>query len=264
MKYFISLILILTLLAACQNTTEDIIPTLAEPNALATSIVLTRFAPPAGFGTLSLPKIDANLEALSGWRYDMTFAFDGVFSRTTRAAHTATTASVSYNQLASSRHVAVEVDNDLENPTDPTHLEGVRLGPDTFLVRDGVCLQNAGEDADLLADLGAGDLLGGVREATAAAQIATINSQEVWRYAFLPEDLILPSITLTPESKILELRSDLWFSPRHNAVVRFYLTAEVENILLSQASLPVSGTLILRYDVYDLGIVPNINVPFGC
>jgi len=262
----IVLIILLFSLAACQNPADEdlAIPTLANIDSLATAIVLTENAPPTGFSTVSFPRIDDNLVALSGWRYEMTFAFDGVFARTPRTAVTSTHASVTYNQLGSARRVVAQIDDDIESQTDPISLEGVRLGPDAFLVREDVCLDNAGSDAAVLADLSAGDILGGVTNATTIAEIATINGVQVWRYMIEPDAVILPGVTFTDDSTILELRSDLWVSPEHNAVVRYYVTMEVENVLLIQSQLPVSGTIILRYDLYDVGVVPNINVPFGC
>lgn len=255
----------LIVLSACQPAADTlVVPTLANPDAVATGFVLTENAPPAGFDTVSFPRIDDQLTRLPGWRYEMTFRFDGVFARTSRTVTTRTQATVSYNQLGSARRVVARIDNDLESASDPVQLEGVRLGPDAFLVRDEVCLQNAGDDANLLADLSAGDVLGGVAQARPLAQIETINGERVWRYDVTPEHLILPTVTFTDESRLLELRHDFWVAPAHNAVVRFYITAEVENVQLTQSPLPVTGTLILRYDLYDIGDVPNINVPFGC
>jgi hypothetical protein len=46
--------------------------------------------------------------------------------------------------------------------------------------------------------------------------------------------------------------------------MRYYLTMDVENVTLFSSTLPVTGTLTLQYDLYDVGIVPNISVPFGC
>jgi hypothetical protein len=42
------------------------------------------------------------------------------------------------------------------------------------------------------------------------------------------------------------------------------VTMEVEDVIVFASPLPVSGTLIIRYDVTDIGDIPSINVPFGC
>jgi len=38
----------------------------------------------------------------------------------------------------------------------------------------------------------------------------------------------------------------------------------IENARLLSNDLPVTGQLLLQYDLYDIGNVPNITVPFGC
>lgn len=263
MKMLPYLLLLCVLLAGCRETGPDVLPTLAEPDAIATSLVLTQYAPPPGFDTVAFPRIDANLNLLAGWRYEMTFAFNGVYARTTRAAATTTSASVTFNQLGSARRVVTTIDDDLEEASDPLQYEGVRLGPDTFLVRNSACVRG-GEQAELLADLSAGDLLGGVRVAQTAAQIATINGEQVWKYNFTFDDLVLPTLRFTSESVVRSLSGELWVAPQHQAVVRYYLTMEVENVGILQQTLPVSGTIALRYDLYEVGTVPNIVVPFGC
>ncbi len=251
------------LLSAC-TADDNPLPTLARPDQLPTDIALTENAPPAGFDSVSFPRIDDNLRALPGWRYEMTLRFDGVFARTPRETHLLTQADVRYNQVASARRVVATVDNDLQGEGDPVQYEAVRLGPDAFLVRDEGCLSNAAQDARLAADLSAGELLGGVQQAETAAQKAVINSEEVWRYAFDERDMVLPNVTFGDGSRILSMTGELWVAPQHNAVVRYYVNLEVENITLLDSALPVSGTLLLRYDLYDVGDVPNISVPFGC
>jgi hypothetical protein len=261
--FLCGLIAIVLLAAGCQRD-DGVIPTLANPDAVATGFVLTEYAPPAGFETVSFPRIDDNLEELPGWRYEMEFEFHGRFARTPREASARTSATVSYEQLASSRRVVASKQQDLQGESHPVQYEGVRLGPDTFLVRDGSCLENAGDAAVVVADLSAGDLIGGVSSATTAAEERIINGEQVWRYDYTPDMMQLPNVVFGADSRILTLEDELWVAPEHNAVVRYWLTMEVENVTLLESPLPVSGTLIVRYDVYDIGIVPNINVPFGC
>lgn len=265
MKRMMLLCCLLVLLSGCRDrATRNELPTLASIDAVGTQVVLTQNAPPAGFDTVAFPDIDANLTALPGWRYEALISFEGVFARTTRPAVATTRLDVSYDQIASARRVVTTVSSNIQGPEEAITYEAVRLGPDTFLVRDGICLSNAGEDADLAADLGAGSLLGGIAQAQTASQRATINSEEVWRYAFDPAALRLPAIDVPEDGRILSLNGELWIAPQHNAVVRYYLTAELENVSLFASSLPVSGTLLLRYDLFDVGVVPNLSVPFGC
>jgi hypothetical protein len=263
LRFFICLLLLLTV-SACEPN-SDIIPTFASPEAIATGFVLTENAPPSGYDTVSFPRIDAHLEELSGWRYTMEFEFRGRFSGTPREANARTYATVTYQQLTSSRRVSAEVQQDLQGENAPVLYEGVRLGEDTFLVRDGACLSNAAADASaLVADLSAGDLIGGVNTATTAAQKQVINGEQVWRYDFALDALRLPNVTLNEQSRILSLVHELWVAPEHNVVIRYYVTMEVEDVIVFASPLPVSGTLIIRYDVTDIGDIPSINVPFGC
>ncbi|MGJ3240372.1 MAG: hypothetical protein ACFE0Q_16815 [Anaerolineae bacterium] len=264
MKYLLLSISLLLLLAGCDTTQNiPVLPTLAEPDAIATGFVLTENAPPAGFDTVSFPTIDANLPQLAGWRYEMFFAFEGVFARTPRTVSASTQAIISYNQVGSARRVEALLDNDLEGLADPLSFEGVRLGPDAFLVRDGRCAVNT-PDAELLADLSAGSLLGGVDLATSVARSERINGQEVWLYNFLADDLLLPNVQIGEDGRLLSLVGELWVAPEHNVVVRYNATLEVENATILDQSLPISGTINLQYNLFDIGDVPNINVPNGC
>jgi hypothetical protein len=257
------LIIILCLSACNQARSSNVLPTVAQADAVATSLLLTEKAPPAGFDVVSFPAIDNNLNALAGWRYEMVFAFNGVYARTPRETATSTEAMVTYNQVGSERRVVATIENDLEGENDPVQYEGVRLGPDVFLLRDGICLPNASNAAQL-ADLSAGDLLGGIQEAGVLPRIERINGTEVWQYDFKYEDMLLPNLKLAEDGRVLEMKGELWVSPQNKAVIRYYVNLEVENVFLLEQNLPVTGEIIMRYDLYDIGIAPNISVPFGC
>ncbi len=260
------ILLILLLATACRDRTGlDDLPTPAEINALATERVLTQNAPPPGYrDSINFAQIDSGLSSLPGWYYTVQMEFEGVFARTPRTTSASTRAEVWYNQLGSAWRVAVEASGELLGQTEDTSYEGVRMGPDTFLVVDGVCQSNADEAAETVANLNAGNLIGGVTHATPAARRATINGEEVWRYVFEPDTLILPNILPAEDGEIIFISGELWFAPEHDAVIRFYVNLDVENVLIFGSQLPVSGTVILRYDLFDIGIVPNISVPFGC
>lgn len=265
-RYFFLLLWLIIGLTACgvRDLTPPSLPTVMPMEAAATAFALTENAPPAGFDSVAFPRIDAGLHLLAGWRYEVALSFDGVFSRTPRTVAAMTQAEVSFNQVASARRVLTTIDNDIQAASDPVRYEAVRLGPDTFLVRDGICLSNAGEDAAIAADFSAGALVGGIQQAQTAAQKAVINGEEVWRYAFTTDNIIFSGIQLTENSRILSLAGELWVSPKHQIVIRYYLSADVENVLLFDTELPVTGSVRIRYDVYEVGVVPNLSVPFGC
>jgi hypothetical protein len=256
--------ILLFILAGCNRNTNEALPTVAEPGALATALILTEFAPPAGYGTISFPDIDANVETLSGWRAEMFFSFNGVYARTPRTAAASTQATVYYNQVGTARRVVAVVDTDLEEASEPIQYEGVRLGPDVFLVRSERCVDASDEDAAFLADLSARELIGGIQNAQVQPRIETINGEEVWLYSFRAEDLILPNVQLAADSRILSMTGELWFSPLRDVVIRFYVNLQVENVLLFNQTLPVSGEVLLRYDLFEIGTVPNITQPNGC
>lgn len=242
----------------------DDLPTPITPEARATELVLTRNAPPTGFEQVAFPMVDDNLSTLPGWRYELLMSFNGVFAGTPRQTQATTRATVWYNQVASSRRIVLQSEGELLTEGEPINLEAVRLGQDAFLLRDGVCLVNAQEEAQVAAELGAGTLIGGVNNALPAARKATINSEAVWEYALNFEQLNLPALDFSDGGQVLAMNGELWVAPEHNAVVRYYLTLEVENARVFGSTLPLTGTVIIRYDLYDVGIAPNLSVPFGC
>lgn len=264
------LTLLLLLITACTPrgiTPEDLPTAITDLDALATEVVLTENAPPAGFrDSISVPEIDANLDDLSNWRYTVTLEFDGFFADTPRPATASTSATVWYDQFGSERRVVITAEGELLAGGDEAQtLEGVRIGNDSYLVREGTCQQTTGSDAQALADVGAGELIGGVYNAVPDGTKAVINGEEVWRYAFLQSDLnITSSIQIGEGGAMTLLGGELWFAPQHNAVIRFYLTLDVENATVFGSQLPVTGQAIIRYDLFDIGIDPNITVPFGC
>lgn len=263
--------LIIFFASACRERglTLDDIPTPITPDARATEIVLTANAPPPNFGTVSFPEIDKNLPDLSGWHYTVDIEFDGVFTQVDRQAYGQVKAEVWYNQIASARRVIVETEGDLLGLDDPTQYEAVKLGPDTFLVQNGACLSNTDNSAEVVANVGAGSLVGGLNSAQASGipkQI--INNETVWRYNVNFDQLNLPALTLNPDSSVLAFNGEMWVAPDHNAVIRYYMTIDVENAQvftnMLSTSLPVTGRLIVRYDVFDIGTIPNLSIPFGC
>ena len=257
------LLLLLLLAAACRERMglEDL-PTVANIDARATEIVLTENAPPPGYrGSIDVPRIDQGLPELEGWHYEAQLLFEGVFTGTPRTTTVEIAASVWFNQLASARRVVVQDSSALLGQGEDAELEGVRMGPDAFLVIDGVCQTGAEEAAETVASLSAGDLIGGVARAVPAGQRAIINGEEVWRYEFEPEALLLPNIQ---GGQVTYTSGELWFAPQHEAVVRFYLNLDVENVIVLGSELPVSGEVLIRYDLMDVGEAANISVPFGC
>ncbi len=267
MKRFLLLGMVLAL-AACTSgrglTPNDLPPTV-DIDAVATTLPLTENAPPPGFReAVAFERVDANLRLLPGWRYEVLLSFDGVFSQTTRPTTAEVRAEVQFNQIGSSRRVIVESSGELLRQPEGASYEAVRLGPDAFLVREQVCLGAANGDAETAASLTAGDLIGGVRDAVPTGDRQILHGEDVWKYSFAPQALNLPSVRFAEDTVITRLTGELWVAPAHNAVVRYWLTMDIENARLLSSELPVTGTVVMRYDLYEVGQVPNITVPFGC
>jgi hypothetical protein len=107
-------------------------------------------------------------------------------------------------------------------------------------------------------------VLGGVREARALPRRAIVNGEQVWEYSFTLDDLNLPNVSFGDNSRVVGLSGELWVSPARGVVVRYYLNLNVENVTLFDEPLPVTGALILRYDLFLHEDPPNISIPFGC
>lgn len=256
------------LLAGCggRGQRPEDLPTPVDLDAMATALPLTQNAPPTPYNNdvTAFEQIDNRLNELPGWRYVVEMEFTGVFARTPRQTQATARAEVWFNQFASARRVLLNTSGELIGREEDTGYEAVRLGPDAFLVQGNTCLSNAGTDAEIAADLRAGDLVGGVRRAVPAGRRATLNGEDVWLYSFAPEDLVLPSVRLADGGTMTVASSELWIAPARNAVVRFWANIDLENAVLLDRQLPVTGRLILRYDLYDVGTAVNITVPFGC
>ncbi|GAB4516407.1 MAG: hypothetical protein OHK0046_21760 [Anaerolineae bacterium] len=263
------LLILLLLLAACDRSAEPLPTPIQSLDALATANFMTANAPPPGFReAVSFPMVDANLTALPSWRYVATMSFDGVFARTSRPVTAETRIQVWFNAAGLERRVIVEGSGDLFGQQAGVTVEGVRLGGDAYLVRENTCQRDADGAAALVADLRAGSLVGGVAQAVPNGINATINGERVWFYAFSVNDLVLPQIELAQDGQVTEVSAELWIAPERRAVIRYYATMQVENALIlldnSDSRLPVTGTLLIRYDLYDIGTDPNITQPFGC
>ncbi len=272
MKRLILFALLGLLVASCstpRGLQPQDIPTRASINDISTSVPLTENAPPAPINGLvtDFNEIDNHLTDLPGWRYVVQLEFTGVFANTPREASASARAEVWFNQLASARRVQVSTSGDLlgqPDNSDSSAYEAVRLGPDAFLVRDGTCQSNATEAAKTAANLRAGELVGGVTRATPGGRHATINGTDVYLFTFDGSDLILPSIRIGDNGSVTLTSGELWLSAENNVAVRFYLNLDVENVVIFDRQLPVSGQVLMRYDLYDVGTEFNITTPFGC
>lgn len=269
MKSFMILLLVICLITACDmqrgQVVENVVPTQASIEDLATALPLTQNAPPPPYNgeVTRFSLVDNQLNELPGWRYVVQLEFNGVFSRTPRETQATARAEVWFNQLGSARRVVFNTSGDLIGLEEDVSYEAVRLGPDAFLVQENTCM-GSGNDAVTAADLNAGGLVGGVTRAVPAGMRATINGEEAYLFRFEPDALNLPPVRLGDDGRLTINSQELWISPTQNAVVRFYMNLYVENAVIFNSQLPVTGDLLVRYDGFDFGTPFNITVPFGC
>jgi hypothetical protein len=259
--------LVILICVACNASSSDtVIPTEADIVSLATARFLTENAPPPGFGLVNFDPIDANLSAWQGWRYVASGNFEGTFDDTGEPAAGSFEAEVQANELGEARRVILRVEGGALSPSDaPRRLEGVRLSNDYYFVdTNGVCT-SGGDGAEVIADLSAGQLIGGVISATPTGHQDTIEGIEVWQYTFAPENLRLPALHRGPDSAVA-MGADLWIAPGLNAVLRMEINLTVEGVRILSGERAVSGALTLRYklNVPELNMLPNISIPNGC
>lgn len=264
----ILLVLLGLLLSGCRSTRgqrlEDIPTLVPDIDVFATQQIQTQNAPPPGFRDgVSFPEIDANLRSLPGWHYTVLFEFTGQFSQTPRQTDAMATADVWFNQLGSARRIVFSTSGDLLGQGEAADWEAVRLGPDAFLVQDGICMSNVAQDAATAADLTAGELIGGVSAARPVGRTAVINGANAYLYEFDLTDVVLPPVEVL-DGGTLTGTGELWVAPEHNAVVRYYATLDVTNARVFGRTLPVDGRVAIRYDLTDIGTPFNIAQPFGC
>lgn len=261
------LLALLVALTACSTAgSEEPVPTVARLDTLPTAIFLTEHAPPTGYDRVTFDPIDARLQDRQGWRYMVTGRFEGTYDATGEPANGVLDLSVQVDALGEARRVVLRVEGGALSPDDdPRRLEGVRLSNDYYIVdTNGVC-SAGGDNASVIADLSAGQIVGGVSQALPTGHQDTINDVPVWQYTFTPDNVRLPAIHLDEDS-FVSVDADLWIAPTYNAVLRYDLTVTTRGVRILSGSEPVSGILTLRYelDVPSLDTRPNISIPNGC
>jgi hypothetical protein len=264
------LIIVIGLVGCASSEPETPLPTLVDLTQLPTARFLTENAPPAGWGLLDLEPINRFLaEHHQSWTYTVSGSFEGTFDGDGQPAEGYFEAVVQVNALGQAQRVILTADGSAFFNEASLKLEGVRFSNDYYVVDiNGRCSKNE-QSGSAIADLSAGQLIGGVRRAIPTGHRQEIEGVPAWQYTFAPNDARLPAIHRTPNSTVA-LAADLWIAPDLNAVLQYDVTAKVENVYIlwadQAASSTVSGTLYLRYalSIPDLDVVPNISIPHGC
>jgi hypothetical protein len=264
------LIIVIGLVGCTSSEPETPLPALVDLTQLPTSRFLTENAPPAGWGLLDLEPINRLLaEHHQSWTYTVSGSFEGTFDGDGQPAEGHFQAVVQVNELGQAQRVILTADGSAFLNEASLKLEGVRFSNDYYVVDiNGRCSKND-QSGSAIADLSAGQLIGGVQRAIPTGHRQEIAGVPAWQYTFAPNDARLPAIHRTPDSYVA-LAADLWIAPDLNAVLQYDVTATVRNVYILWAdqtvSSTVSGTLYLRYalSVPDLDVIPNISIPHGC
>ena len=135
---------------------------------------------------------------------------------------------------------------------------------DYYLVNEqGRCLLNVDDTARAIASLSAHDLLGGIAQVPYAGIQAVLNGEQSYRYNLDETVVTLPLIHREDDS-VVTLSGELWVAPEYSVITRYYANVDVSRVTLLDGAQSVSGQLYVRYDLYEIGTVPNISIPFGC
>jgi hypothetical protein len=268
----VSLVIVLTGCTAPKNDEIVATPTMPSFEEVSTSIFLTQNAPPVGFSQVNFDPLDLHLAEHGGWVYQITGSFEGTYDDSGQPVQGSLSIQVIGNESGQTRRVLFEASGRAFLVDDALlTLEGVRFINDYYLVDvNGQCTVDMGGQAGsaTIADLSAGQIIGGVTRAVPTGHRMEIEGIPAWQYTFAPGDVRLPAVHTLANSTVA-LAADLWIAPQFNAVLRYEVTVQVERVHLlwaDQTASTISGTLYLHYDlsIPDLGVQPNISVPHGC
>ncbi len=262
-------ILACLILAGCDlplSSATPAVPTVASLEMVQTSVALTQNAPPPGFTQVAFPQIDGNLNKHPGWHYTVQLSFDGVLADTSQAAQGSIAADVYSNELTGDRRVLLKASGEAFGLSEERDVEGVRVGNDYYLVDSNkVCTKiQAPTTEKQVADLAAGALIGGVKQATPSGHRKTDNNADVWEYSFSPDSVVVPpAVQVGADGKITVAAGDLWIVPAYNAVWQYTVTFDVTKVI-AQGSHPLTGKLRADYQLVEADVQYNISIPFGC
>jgi hypothetical protein len=254
--------LLLWMLAACDSLKQEkTVATQASFEDAATAVVLTALAPPSGFEKLNLPDIDRQINQLPTSRVVIMVSFNGKYDDTDQIAEGKLYLEAFNNQQAVSRLLDLQFEGDVFSGG-ASNLQAVRVSNSYYMINpNGVCIKDEAQISDI-ANLRAGQLLGGVTEAGPTGQRMMVNGLQSWQYGFAPEAIVPPQLQTSAELDFLT--GEIWFAPEYQIVVRYLVEMNVQAATLLFGNRPVSGRLRYEYNVYDINAPQNISVPNGC
>ncbi len=261
--------LFLILLVACDLTPPPP-PTVSSLSMAQTAVIITQNAAPAGFDRVAFPVIDANLTNQPAWYASVAITFDGLFVDGGAKAMGTLDAQIYRNELTTARRVLFKASGTAfgvvgtSATTNERGIEAVRLSNDYYQVMQNVCSKTDDVANRQIADLSPGVLLGGVTTAHSIGSRDTLNKFDAWEYGFAPDSVTVPIVHPAANGTLTVAAGDLWVAPSVNAVVKFTLTVNVQNVTLLSGDRLVSGQLRETYMLNEAGTLYNISIPFGC
>jgi hypothetical protein len=225
----------------------------------------TEVAPPPGFETgVQFPRVDANLDQQPGWHYKLSLSFDGVFTGTQDSTTGTLDADIYGNEQSGARRVVLAASGAAFGLTEDRRIEGVRIGNDYYQVdANKICTKVEKPGSGQIADLMAGNIIGGVRNASPAANKKTENGIDIWQYDIPAGELIPPALQVGEGGGVTIAAGELWVAPSLKAVWLYSITLNVDNAIL-QGDRPLTGQVRATYQLVETGVLYNISIPFGC
>jgi hypothetical protein len=259
---------LLLILTAC-TPGGNALPTVSSIEMAGTAVALTQQAPPQGFQTtISYPLLDAKLVRLPSWYARLLLSFEGVDAVIGQPATARLEAQIYRNELSNTRRVLFSANGIAFGVAagETRNIEAVRIANDYYfaLKTPPACAAVTDAARRQIADLTAGSLIGGIQSATATGNRQPINGQLAYEYTFLPESLNLTVIQTDNVGKFTIAAGSLWVAPSLDAVMRYTLTVNVQDVRLLNAEQPVTGQLRIEYELKEVGSPYNLAVPFGC
>lgn len=265
------MLLTVVMLGACDRLVGDdepvAIPTRDELSYedFQTAQIYTQNAPPPGFEEVVFPEIDDNLITTVYSRVEISASFNGHDSQT---GEPVTDGFMRLRMINDELHVARQVQIEFVGDVfsgDSSSLNVVRLGNDYYMVDvNGICITDT-TVIDPIANLRAGQLIGGVEFAQPTGRSDVVNGVEAWQYGFDPQFVNPPAVQLEAQTSTLDfLGGEMWVAPEYNVVVRFAIEMNVHRAKLFFGEREVTGRFRYQYDVVDIGLLPNISIPNGC
>jgi hypothetical protein len=262
MRQILALIIICLFVSGC--LTEQPMPTAASIEASETETYLTSVAPPPGFEQVVFREIDKNLSDLPYYDYVVSLAFDGVHSDTQKAMQGVIRAEVYSNGLGGERRVVLEVSGEAFNVQDKRRIEGVRISNDYYLVdQNNTCGKVTDAASRGVADLSAGNLIGGINNASFTTNRKKIGEIDSRQYVFSPDDIVPPPMQFGEGGTVSVASGDLWVTPENKVVVEYSITLNIKNATI-QGNGPLTGQIRANYKLGSVGVPHNISIPNGC